>query len=498
MEADNLADIVLDRHKPLQQQLHGYLVRKICAGVLPPGTRLPSSRRLAQELGVSRNTIINTVEQLKAEGFLESLRGSGVTVRHELPTTGIHPVSWDFQSELPEVSHVARSFPPLDPRDGDIRPFTVGLPDLKAFPEAIWLKLQRRHQDRRSLRGFEDVQGYGPLRRALVHYLKTSRSVNCDESQIVITQGAQQALALCALVLLNEGDSAMVENPGYRGARQAFRVRNAHLIPAPLGEDGIDVSALPERAPSRLLYTTPTHQYPLGGILPAVGRLQLLEWAARNRLWIIEDDYDSEFHFHGKPIAALQGMAETTPVLYVGSFSKTLFPSLRLGYLVVPKPLVPAMVSAKHALGGETSLVNQAVVADFLEEGHFVRHLRKMRQLYQRKWEHLESLVSSELKGLANPVARSAGMHLALRIDGCDDRVLSQQLALRGFGSTPLSSYYLQQSETHSGRSVSTAGEPARGLVLGFANTSTQERCQGIATLRQLLCKGASGWTGPD
>jgi GntR family transcriptional regulator/MocR family aminotransferase len=475
MEAFSFAQIPIDRSRPLQPQLHSALLSRINEGLLPAGTRLPSSRRLADELGVSRNTVLIVIDQLKAEGYLESRPGSGVAVKSELPAGKVARVQWQSQEHLPPLSRVGQQWSNYEAISHEqCLPFTVGVPDLKAFPDATWLRLQRRHQERMPLRGFQEDQGYQPLRESLTHYLKTSRGVICDADQIIITQGAQQALALCALVLLDEGDTVMLEEPGYRGARDAFKSRNAHFYAVGLGDNGIDVTALPQSPPGRLLYTTPTHQYPLGGILPAADRLRLLDWAARHRLWVIEDDYDSEFHFHAKPIAALQGMAEQTPVLYMGSFSKTLYPALRLGYLVVPKPLVPTLVAAKRALGGETPLLTQAVVADFIAEGHFIRHLRRMRQLYQCKWDHLRALVEDQLKGLATPVARSAGMHLALMIDCQSDVELASEFRGAGFGSTPLSWYY-------------ASGKGRSGLVLGFANTSEAEREEGISVLRDLI-----------
>jgi len=219
------------------------------------------------------------------------------------------------------------------------------------------------------------------------------------------------------------------------------------------------------------MYCTPTHQYPLGGILPATDRLKLLDWAAQNNTWIIEDDYDSEFHFYHHPVAAMQGMAENTPVIYMGSFSKTLFPALRLGYLVVPDELVYTFVQAKNFMGGESALLPQAVITDFINEGHFIRHLRKMRQIYQTKWQHFYQLIQDRLADKVSPIAKSAGMHLAIEIPHCDDKALSIALEKERFGGSPVSPRNINLS----------------GLVLGFANTSVQQRESLVAALDRLI-----------
>lgn len=482
LEMPSLEEIRLDRALPLQQQLYKQLLRLIFEGRLQPGLRLPSSRRLAQELGVSRNTVTLVVEQLKLEGFLISRVGSGCYVNDQLPQDclGLNSPVWDRAGSLPALSVYAKGLEGYPLRvegghgDAGDLPFTVGLPDLSLFPSAIWGRLLRRHSDRTCLMGFDDPLGYQPLRESLSRYLTASRGVRCGPQQVLITQGAQQALALCALVLLNPGEQVLVENPCYAGAREALLARGARLTPLPMGKQGVDTEKLPTSTQARLMYCTPTHQYPLGGILSASQRLQLLDWAASQSLWIIEDDYDSEFHFHGKPIAALQGMAPHTPVIYMGSFSKTLLPASRLGYLVVPEALAATFATAKNYLGGDIPMLLQAAAADFITEGHFVRHLRRMRQYYQRKWDHMNQLLAP-LGERVKPRVESAGMHLVLQIDGVDDVALSRAFHRLGYGSTPLSSYYLDNSE------------PEQGLVLGFAHSSSAEREVGVQSLRALL-----------
>ncbi len=482
MEVPSFSSFEFNTGRPLQEQLQHQLTQWICTGRLSSGSRLPSSRRLASELNVSRNTVTIVLEQLKSEGFLESIQGKGVYVTSDLPKGITSPsnVSWNKKGALPELSNFAQYLnqTPLM-EHGEILPFTPGIPDISSFPQKTWLQIQRRHQDRTSLMGYDGNQGYAPLRESLAEYLKLSRGVRCKPEQIIITQGAQQAISLCAQVLLNEGDAVLVESPGYLGARKAFLARRASLVSCPMSENGVDIIALQNSnimstLKPKLMYITPTHQYPLGGILSASQRLKLLDWAATQNTWLIEDDYDSEFHYFHKPIAALQGMAEQTPVIYMGSFSKALFPSLRLGYLVVPEALVKVFIKAKSYMGGESPLLTQAVVADFINEGHFVRHLRKMRLLYQEKWQHLIDLINRELPLEVNPILQSAGMHLAIEIPNIDDLTLKKNFHQQGFGSSALSSYYNDK--------------PTKtGLVLGFANTTQYQREEGITALKSLL-----------
>ncbi len=486
-----LNDLQMSGVGSLQQQLYQQLHGRIVGGRLVSGTRLPSSRQLAQAMGLSRNTVSLVIDQLKAEGYLESHVGKGVFVSRELPSMALENLPETPSLALPELSSYADLLGDIETDKGpkDL-PFAPGIPDVKAFPMTVWARIMRRHVDRLALQTYDNDQGYQPLRAALTHYLRESRGVRCDSDQIVITQGAQQAISLCAQVLLNRDDQVLLEEPGYRGARTAFEAHQCRLMPAFVHNNVLDVSALPKSTQAKLLYVTPTHHYPLGGILSASDRLRLLQWAANTQTWILEDDYDSEFNFVGKPVAALQGMAEQTPVIYMGSFSKTLLPALRLGYLVVPKALVSVFAKAKNAMSGETPLLTQAAVAEFLEEGHFVRHLRKMRKHYHAKWLQTQSLLEQYCGDRIQIVAESAGMHLVIRFDGVSDRVLAGEFYRAGYGSTPLSSYQLLQ-KPHLGTGTelgSGANYPTiNGLVLGFSNTTERQRVEGIKVLAELL-----------
>lgn len=475
-----ITDIRLDSSEPLQQQLYQQLAERIIYRRYLPGSCLPSSRQLAQDLGISRNTVTAVYDQLKAEGFLQSRAGQGVFV-HEAISAGVLHSGKEGGFPPP---HPGGPLPPVPkPAESSIRrgedanlPFQPGLPDLDAFPIRSWNRILHHQESRRSLRGYDSTQGYQPLRRAIASYLRSSRGVRCEETQVVITNGAQQALSLIADVLLEPGDSVFCENPGYRGARYALASRNNPIIPVPLDRQVLDVNALDRFGRAKMLYCTPTHQYPMGGILDISQRMALLQWAQRNQTWIIEDDYDSEFHFYNKPFAAIQGMYDNAPVLYVGSFSKSLLPAVRVGYLVVPEPLVDHFVHAKRINGGESPLLLQATIAEFIETGQFTRHLRRMRQLYRSKWLHFQTRITEELSGLLTPVTESAGMHLVLEGD-FDDIELSRWLRTQGFGSTPLSAHF--------------AGEEARtGLVMGFASADQREIEQCVGLLRQRLVSG--------
>jgi len=277
---------------------------------------------------------------------------------------------------------------------------------------------------------------------------------------------------MIAELFLHAGDQVLIEDPGYRGARFALARPGVELQPVPLADTVLDLDQLPQHTQAKLLYCTPTHQYPLGGILDISQRLRLLDWASQAGVWIIEDDYDSEFHFTNKPLAAMQGLIEDAPVLYLGSFSKTLFPALRLGYLVVPPDLVDAFNQLKRIHTGESPLLLQAVTAAFIDQGHFARHLRRMRQHYHAKWQLLSEQIEQQLAGQFRVVAESAGMHLVLEREG-DDRAWAQQLDQAGYGPLALSEYAL-------------AAPKRTGLVIGFANSSEAEICDGVALLATL------------
>lgn len=482
MDVPSFSSIEFSSVRSLQEQLLQQLTHWICSGHLPPGTRLPASRRLSVELGISRNTVVTVLDQLRAEGFLKSYQGRGVFVSPDLPqcAVSLSKFSSNKKYTLPKLSDFGQGLNETSLTDNDgILPFTPGIPDISIFPIKLWSRIQRRHQDRVSLMGHNESQGYAPLREALSQYLKLSRGMCCTPHQIVITQGVQQSISLCSQILLNEGDSVLVENSGYLGVRKAFQARRAKLVSCPMSDNGIDLNALLTNDRinsfnSKLMYITSTRQYPLGRVLPAAQRLKLLDWASQQNIWLLEDDYDSELHYFNKPIGALQGMVRQAPVIYMGNFSKTLFPALNLGYIVVPAELVKVFIKAKEILGSESPMLSQAVVADFIHEGHFVRHLRKMRMLYEKKGLHLNKLIKEEISEFSSSISQSAGMHLTIEISNIDDLKLKQGFEEFGFGSSALSSYFLEDTAM-------------KGLVLGFANTTEKQRLEGIDLLKGLI-----------
>jgi GntR family transcriptional regulator/MocR family aminotransferase len=321
---------------------------------------------------------------------------------------------------------------------------------------------------------YGDARGHLPLRAALAAYLRTARGVRCEPEQILVVSGSQQALALAARVLLDPGAPVWIEEPGYPGARNVLELARARLVPVPVDDDGLDVAAGVARAPrARAAYVTPSHQYPLGATMSAARRLQLLDWARRAGAWIIEDDYDSEYRYESPPVAALQGLDRDARVLYVGTFSKVLFPALRVGYLVVPADLVPRFARVRDALDIFPATLNQAALADFLVEGHFARHLRRMRALYRERRGALVAALRAELPGV-EIVGAQAGMHLCATLPRVRDLPAARRAAAEGVWALPLSSCYL--------------GAPARpGFVLGFAGTPARDLAPAARRLRRAL-----------
>jgi GntR family transcriptional regulator/MocR family aminotransferase len=414
-----LLDLALDRGAPeaLQRQLYGQVREAVLAGRLAPGTRLPSTRTLAGELACSRNTVLGAFEQLIAEGYLECRPGSGSYVSRVLPETllarradgamisgGVRGSDGGTSSKAAADSDAGLAHGErapfgagVSPGAEGLRPFAPGVPDLRLFPFDIWGRLLGRIWRRP---GFDLLLpappgGHPPLRDAIAAYLRGLRSVACAPEQVFITAGAQPALDLVARVLLSPGDAVWIEEPGYPGLRGPLRHAGARLVPVPLDAEGLSVAAGRARADhARLAVVAPSHQYPQGTTLSLARRLELLDWARERGSWLVEDDYDSEYRYAGRPLAALQGLdAERTGpsdggrVFYIGTFSKVLFPAIRLGYLVVPPGLVDAVARAREAIDAYPSAIVQPVLAAFMAEGHFAAHVRRMRTVYARRRE---------------------------------------------------------------------------------------------------------------
>ena len=465
----SLLPLAVDRDSavPLQRQIYDDLRRLILDRRLAPATRLPSTRELARELAVSRNTVLAAFEQLLAEGYLAGRQGAGTYVSAELPDAA--PVAANVMSGVakPRRRGLSRRGAALagivHRRRGHGEPFSLGQPAVDEFPFDVWSRLlARTWRSPGGLAGHGNPAGHPPLRAAIADYLGTARAVRCAPGQVVIVAGAQQAVALAAQILLDPGDEALIEEPGYAGLRGALTAAGLRVTPVPVDAEGIDIDRGAAVAPdARFVCVAPSHQYPLGMTMSLARRLALIGWARRQDAWIVEDDYDSEYRYAGRPLAALQGLDETGRVLYVGSFSKVLFPTLRLGYVVVPEDLVDAFCRARAALDDHPSMLAQPALAQFFAEGHFAAHVRRTRRLYAERQEALLDAAARHLDGLLEVAPDEAGMHLLAGLAPAlagrmDDRAAAERLAAAGVTATPLSDYYV--------------GPPDRqGLLLGYA-----------------------------
>lgn len=464
----------------LSQQLYMGLRVMMLEGQLPSGSQLPSSRNLAEQLKVGRNTVISAYEQLQAEGYICSQHGSGSFVAKPLPDVLHSALLNSPKDRNPVQSHTPRTAEKTDHQRNHSKningSFCVGVPDLAAFPHKIWQRIQQKlNKNSEDFMAYGDEAGFWPLRQAISQYLQHSRAVRCHPRQVLITAGAQQALDLCMRVLLKEQDIVAVESPGYRGVMRALKQADKKHLPCPVDQDGIDLQTIFNSTTTpRLVYTTPANQYPMGEVLSLERKMALLNWAAQKHSWVIEDDYDSEYHYQYRPLASMQGLDQHQRVIYLGSFSKTLFPSLRLGYLVLPDALVDAFRKARVACYGQAPLMSQALVANFIEEGHFSRHLRRMRIRYKEKLEVLQQAME-KLSPWGRTLKRQAGMHIVFIAGNIlDDHQLVSALEARGIYSSPLSDYCHNQEELS-------------GLVLGFANTHLEEISTNIDTIKTCL-----------
>ncbi len=469
---------------PIYQQLSDWFRQAITSGQLRPGQRVPSTRSLAMELKVSRIPVLGAYEQLQAEGYLETFTGAGTCVARALPEALARPVRQRKpraaepapQADVPRriARRAAQMRVPEQMWLSNLGAFRVGLPALDHFPQALWSKLVSRRARSASIEAmiYGDPIGHLPLREAIAEYLGAMRAVRCDASQVVITTGAQQALQICSHVLFDHDDRVWMEEPGYPGAHQALRTAGARLIPVPVDNDGLDVAEGERRGrDARVAYITPSHQFPLGTTMSAARRMQLLDWAARNQAWIIEDDYDSEYRFGGRPLASLQGSDANARVIYLGTFSKVMFPSMRLGYMVVPKDLVADFCAGRDAIDTFSSMLYQVVMTDFIREGHFARHIRSMRMLYMERRIALRDAIARHLGDRFEVIGAEAGMQLAGWLpDGVDDVTVSRRAALEGISVRPLSLCYLEPP----GRS---------GLILGYGGASLEDIEEGTRRL---------------
>ncbi|VFS90168.1 HTH-type transcriptional regulatory protein gabR [Kluyvera cryocrescens] len=397
----------------LQRRLYSTLREAIMQGQLQAQSWLPGSRVMAQRLSISRNTVNAALEQLAMEGYLHrDRRGSRVTA---LP----QPQNRDCPAfSAAALSLRLQSLPPVLPRDTPPLLFAPGTPALNYFPLPLWRRLLDgvlREEGSRLL-GYGDSAGEWPLRVAIARHLALSRGIDCDARQIVITEGALEGVNLCTQLLSEPGQTAWVEEPGYFGARSAFSAAGLRLEGVPVDEEGMNIDR--DLATPTLIFTSPSHQYPTGSVLSASRRLALLAFARQQGAWIVEDDYDSEFRFSGEPIPAMRGMVSNAPVVYLGTFSKTLFPSLRIGFMVLPSALVESAQPAIRALLRGGHRAEQRALARFIEEGHYARHLASMRRLYRKRQSQLHEALAQELTVAHSVMAGEGGLHLTVAIDG--------------------------------------------------------------------------------
>ena len=479
--------IAIDRDAPtaLHRQIYGRYRTAIVEGKLIPGQQIPSSRALASELGVSRFPVLNAYDQLLAEGYIESRVGAGTVVSNSIPDqiTSTPPAGAKFQ--------VIRSGPrPVSRRSSILPryekpPWMRGLGALRVaqvasdqFPLHVWSRLvasRCRNMDAKSFH-YGDQLGSKAIREAIASYLRTARSLRCQAEQIMMVSGSQQALEITARVLLDHGSRVWIEEPGYRMAGDVLALAGCRLIPVPVDMEGLDVAAGIALCPkARAAFVTPSHQFPLGVTMSASRRLRLLDWAQSSGSWIIEDDYDSEYRYQSMPVAALQGLDANARVIYIGTFSKVLFPSLRLGYVVIPLDLVDRFRTIRRAMDLGPPNFYQDVVADFINEGHFARHIRRMRVLYRERRSSLVESIQKELGDSVEILGDEAGMHLAVRLRSrTRDLEVAERAARQSLWFWPLSSAYMGTALHH-------------GFILGFGSTPTAEISDAVRKLRKLL-----------
>ncbi len=453
---------------PIYRQLDASLRRLILEGTLAPGQKLPSTRELAHELGVSRITVKSVYEQLVAEGYAVAKTGAGTFVSDGLDIEASPKTRPSRNKAKPpevEISERARTImsSKASARHGKTDPFRPGVPALDLFPVKLWNKYlldAATSADRRHL-SYGELNGSDALRASIARHLNDARGMQVDPGQIVITSGAQQAFVLIAFVLLNKGDTVWYENPGHIAGRDVMQIMGANVAPVPVDSEGMDLGFAAKNHPKpTLIFTTPSHQQPLGTTMSLVRRLALLNYAQENSAWIIEDDYDSEFRYRGRPLPALSALDVERRVFYVGTFSKSMFAAIRIGYIVVPSGLVETFATARNLLGQSSSAVVETALSRFMDDGRFVEHIRKMRRVYRGRRDVLFDCLTNDCADSLEPQPTDAGMHmLAWLKNGIDDQAAYHALLEAGIESLPLSIYCSKPL----GRS---------GIVLGFSGVN--------------------------
>ncbi len=465
-----------EKPAPLQKQLIERLQQAILTGRLPAGSLLPSSRLLAAEMGVSRNTVVIAYEHLAAVGYVVADKKGTRVSPLSSPAARGEPQT---PSAAPKVEYAGRigQFAATRTHADNTLPLTPGTPALDRFPLPAWRRALERSMERALplALGYGTPAGEPALRDAIAAHLRMSRGVRCDGSQVVITEGAQEALNLCVRLFTNPGETAWVEDPGYRGAKAAFNLGDLVTVPMPVDPEGIAVPPEAWRThPPKLIYTSPAHQYPTGAVLSVARRLELIAQARRCGAWLIEDDYDGEFRHTGEPIASMQGLVDDAPVLYVGSFSKTMFPALRIGFVVLPQAIAAHTDVALQEMlrGGHRQ--EQLALAYFIESGEFGRHLGRMRRLYRERQQALRDALTTHFAP-SQILGGNCSMHLTLRLPArIADRTLVERALAARLNPRPLSGFALQRREA------------ANGLVIGYGSTPAEQIAPAIRVLAGL------------
>ncbi|WP_164016645.1 PLP-dependent aminotransferase family protein [Pyxidicoccus trucidator] len=478
------------RARTRQRDLYELLRAAILDRRLRPGTRVPSTRELAREYGVARGTVVAVYGQLVSEGYLSGRVGAGTVVSETLPdellSRGLPPqprsTTTSHPPLKPTLSRRSRLFVdspfPLRPAALAGQAFVAHRPALDAFPVKLWARVASSRLRRLSGAALADGDPLGDarLRGVIAAYLGSARGVRCEPDQVFILSGTQQALELVARLVLDPGDAAWVEDPGYPGASRVLQASGATLCPVPVDAEGLCVSSGEDTSPrARLACVTPAHQAPLGVVMSLPRRLALLDWARRRRAWIFEDDYDSEYRYESRPLPALQGLDSLGCVLHAGSFSKTLFPSLRLGYLVVPHSIVDVVARARSLVDRYPGILPQAVLADFIEDGHYARHLRRMRELYAERRDALARSIANRLGGALALPEGGAGLDTVGWLGaGFEEQDVVTTAAAHRVLLEPLTRYRLQ-------------AKLPPGVLLGFASLSVRKIDEGVTRLARVL-----------
>jgi GntR family transcriptional regulator/MocR family aminotransferase len=470
------------QHQTLTNWLYGELRLAILEGRLGSGTRVPASRDFASQHGLSRGTVVSVFERLQSEGYVSCRVGSGTWVNRVAAATPIQPRHWTPPAYIRRViSAYARPKPLVGMvvTEG-VRPFRMGDPAVTEFPAKLWgsIAARRVRTFRSWLQTEDDGRGYRPLREAIRHYLGSSRGVRCNSDQVIVVSGVQQALDLLARLLLKRDDPVWMEDPGYFGASIAFSNVGAKIIPVPVDDQGLSVSAGVRTCPhAKGAYVTPAHQFPLGMTMSLERRMALLKWASRAGAFLIEDDYDSEYRFEGQPVPAMQSLDRNSNLIFIGSFSKLLFPSLRLGYVVLPPSLVDYFLAFRYRTDFRNLNLDQVVLCDFIVDGHLGRHLRRMRDLYSSRLAALLAGGKRYLKGVLEISNVKAGLYtVGFLENGMTSRQAEKAAATHGVEVLALDRYTLKRPDP-------------KGVLLGFAAYDEAALREGLVQLAAALSR---------